>query len=92
MIDINLNQNNLVIVNTSIYKAKNLLETQIGSLIYAPNFGIEYDLFFGEDLRIQKETFVAYAISQLSANGINPIETLTSDGKFDTRLNINIDN
>ncbi len=92
MIDLVLKDNDLEIVNTSIYKGKNILETQIGYLAYAPEFGIDYDLFFGEDFNIQTATFQAYAISQLSANGVNPLDVVTSEGKFDARLNIQIDN
>lgn len=90
MIDISIKNNNLVSSDTSIWKAKNLLETQIGNLVYAPEFGIDYDLFFGEDLKIQNETFVSYAIGKLTENGVNPIEVITEEGKFDTRLNINL--
>ena len=92
MIDLVLKDNDLAIVDTSIYKGKNILETQIGHLVYAPEFGIDYDLFFGEDFKIQTETFQAYAISRLSENGVNPLDVVTSEGKFDARLNIQIDN
>ncbi len=78
--------------NTSLYKAKNILQTQIGYLAYAPNFGIDYNLFFGDDFKIQTETFQAYAISKLSENGVNPIEVLTEENKFDADINIKIDN
>ena len=78
--------------DTSLFKAKNILETQIGFLEYAPEFGIDYDLFFGNDLQIQIETYQAYAISKLSENGINPLDLIQEDGKFDTLLNINIEN
>jgi hypothetical protein len=78
--------------NTSLYKAKNILNTQIGYLAYAPAFGIDYNLFFGDDFEIQPETFQAYAISKLSENGVNPLEVVTKENKFDTELNIQIQN
>jgi len=78
--------------DTSIFKGRNILSTQEGYLHYAPTFGIDYDLFFGQDYRIQTETFRSYAITKLAENGINPLEVLTQEGTFDTLLNIQIEN
>lgn len=78
--------------DTPLYKAKNILSTQVGSLAYAPDFGIDYDLFFGKDYKIQTETFKSYAMSKLAENGINPLEVATQENALDTILNIKIDN
>lgn len=78
--------------DTSIYKGRNILQTQIGFLKYAPEFGIDHNLFFGQDFQIQTETFKAYAISKLSENGVNPLEVITAEGQLDAALNIKIDN
>lgn len=90
MIDLIFKENDLQVEDTSIFKAKNILETQIGFLHYAPEFGIDYNLFFGNDLEIQIETYQAYAISKLAENGINPLDLIVEEDKFDARLNINI--
>ena len=92
MIDLQFKNNILRTADTLIYKARNILSTQIGSLAYAPDFGIDYDLFFGEDYIIQTQTFQAYAISKLSENGINPLDVLDTKGTFDEVLNIQIEN
>lgn len=92
MIDLQFKNNILRTADTLIYKARNILSTQIGSLAYAPDFGIDYDLFFGEDYIIQNQTFQAYAISKLSENGINPLDVLDSKGTFEEVLNIKIEN
>lgn len=92
MIDLQFKNNVLKTADTLIYKARNILSTQIGSLAYAPDFGIDYDLFFGEDYQIQNQTFQAYAISKLSENGINPLDVLDKKGTFDEVLNIQIEN
>lgn len=92
MIDLQFKNNVLRTADTLIYKARNILSTQIGSLAYAPDFGIDYDLFFGDDYQIQNQTFQAYAISKLSENGINPLDVLDSKGTFDEVLNIKIEN
>tara|TARA_R110000851_G_scaffold184676_2_gene334032 strand:- start:312 stop:590 length:279 start_codon:yes stop_codon:yes gene_type:complete len=76
--------------DTLIYKARNILSTQIGYLSYAPEFGIDYDLFFNQDYNIQTETFKAYAIAKLAENGMNPLEVLTQDNNLDTILNIQL--
>jgi hypothetical protein len=90
MIDIHIKNNNLQASDTSIWKAKNILEIEIGFLFYASEFGIDYDLFFGEDLQIQKETFISYATSKLAENGVNPLEVISNEGTFDANLNINL--
>ena len=92
MIDLQFKNNVLRTADTLIYKARNILSTQIGSLAYAPEFGIDYDLFFGDDYQIQNQTFQAYAISKLSENGINPLDVLDSKGTFDEVLKIQIEN
>lgn len=92
MIDLQFKNNILRTADTLIYKARNILSTQIGSLAYAPDFGIDYDLFFGDDYEIQNQTFQAYAISKLSENGINPLDVLDSKGTFDEVLKIQIEN
>ena len=92
MIDLQFKDNILRTADTLIYKGRNILSTQIGSLAYAPDFGIDYDLFFGDDYEIQTQTFQAYAISKLSENGINPLDVLDSKGTFEEVLNIKIEN
>ncbi len=91
MIDLKFKDNKLTTSDTSIFKARNILSTQFDYLAYAPEFGIDYNLFFNQDYRIQTETFKSYAISKLSENGINPAEVLTTEGALDAILNITID-
>jgi hypothetical protein len=93
MIDIFIDSNGILRnAEVSLYKAKNILSTQIGSLAYAPEFGIDYDLFFGDDYEIQTETFKSYAISKLAENGVNPQEILTEKETFEEILNIKLEN
>jgi len=92
MIDLFFKDNILRTVDTSVYKGRNILKTQIGYLKYAPEFGIDYALFFDQNFRIQNETFRAYAISKLSENGVNPIEAISIAGQLESLLNIQIEN
>jgi hypothetical protein len=82
----------LRVVDTLIYKARNILSTEAGYLAYAPDFGIDYNLFFGDDYKIQTETFKSYAVQKLGENGINPLEVLTQEQTLDTILNIQLEN
>lgn len=92
MIDLKYKDNILTTSDTLVYKARNILSIQIGSLAYAPDFGIDYDLFFGKDYNIQTETFKAYAISRLAENGINPLDVKTIEQALDSIINIQISN
>lgn len=93
MIDIFIDSNGILRqADTSLYKAKNVLSVQIGSLAYAPEFGIDYDLFFSDDYEIQNETFRSYAVSKLSENGVNVQEILSEKETFEEILNIKLDN
>jgi hypothetical protein len=92
MIDLKFKDDILRTADTSLFKARNILSTQIGYLKYAPDFGIDYNLFFNQDLRIQTETFKAYAISKLAENGINPVEVLTIEESLESFINIQISN
>lgn len=87
MIDIFLDKDGILRASdTNVYKAKNILSTQIGKLAYAPEFGIDYDVFFGDDLKIQNETFQSYSISRLSESGVNVNELISEETTFDATL------
>lgn len=90
--DIVLNGNDLNTTQSLIYKAQNILETQLNYLVYAPNFGIDYDLFINQSFDIQTETFKSYAISKLAENGINPVDVLSMQNELDSIINIKISN
>ena len=75
-----------------LQKAKNILSCQIGSLVYAAEFGIDYDLFFDSEFQIQNETFRAYAVSKLAESGINTQEILQQDNYLDQILNFKLEN
>lgn len=92
MNDLKFKDNQLTRADTLIYKAVNILSTQIGYLKYAPDFGIDYNLFFTQDLKIQTETFRSYAISKLAENGINPVDVLTIEEALESFINIQISN
>ncbi len=82
MIDCFLENNEFKIADTVVFKAKNILETQEGSLDYAPELGIDLKRFLDPDVKIQNKTFEAYSIQRLSEQGINTIELLSNKETF----------
>lgn len=73
MIDIISAENgqDLGLFNTQNPKAANVLSIQLGSLEYAPDFGIDLKYFLSEDFRFQNESFKAYMVEVLANNNIN---------------------
>lgn len=74
----------LKIFETNVYRAKNILSIQIGSLEYAPEFGIDIDYFLSERFQFQNQSFRAYLVQVLANNQINvsivqeEVDTLSS--------------
>lgn len=68
----------LGLFDTQTEKAKNILSVQLGSLTYLPDFGVDLKYFLSEDLVFQNESFKAYLIEVLAANGIN-VATVTDE-------------
>lgn len=68
--------------DTIVFKAKNILETQEGSLNYAPELGIDLKRFLDPNVKIQNRTFEAYSIQKLGEQGVNPIELIVNKETF----------
>lgn len=62
--------NGLRVSDTNTSRAKNILSTQLGSLEYAQDLGIDREYFLREDIAFQNEAFKAYMIQRLAAFGI----------------------
>lgn len=60
----------LQIVNNDLYKCKNLLNVQVGSLYYALEFGIDMDFFMRNPINLSIETFKTYLINRIVNNNI----------------------
>jgi hypothetical protein len=66
-------------------KAGNLLQTQLGALHFAPNFGVDLNYFLTSNFQFQNETFKAYLIGQMIQNQINVNEVdVIVDRLFET--------
>lgn len=68
----------LGLFDTQTEVAKNTLSTQIGSLEYQPDLGIDLAFFLAEGLSFQIESFKSYLIQVLAGRGIN-VASLVDD-------------
>lgn len=82
MIDVYIENGEFKVNDTIVFKAKNILETQEGSLSYAPELGIDLKRFLDPDVKIQNRTFEAYSIQKLGEQGVNPIELIVNKETF----------
>lgn len=71
MLDIESLDNGGRVRDTDLWKAENLLLTNVGSLYYLPAFGIDMGLFFSQDYNIQFESFMASVTDTMVQNGID---------------------
>jgi hypothetical protein len=79
MIDVIKIDSDIRIFDTQTSKAANILQTQLGTLFYAADLGIDLKYFLDPDFRFQNESFKAYLVQVLAENSINVssvIETL----------------
>ena len=82
MIDGYIEKGEFKVNDTIVFKAKNILETQEGSLSYAPELGIDLKRFLDPDVKIHNRTFEAYSIQKLGEQGVNPIELIVNKETF----------
>lgn len=82
MIDVYLENGEFKATDTIVFKAKNILEVQEGSLSYAPELGIDLKRFLDPNIKIQNRTFEAYSIQKLGEQGVNPIELIVNKETF----------
>ena len=74
MIDIFLSDaGELKTAEAVVFKAKNILSIQENSLEYEPDLGIDLKRFLDPDIKIQNETFEAYSVQRLAAQGVNVV-------------------
>lgn len=67
-------EQDLGIADTQVSKAGNVIAVQIGSLDYAPTFGVDKKFFLEDSIRFQNENFAAYLVERLSFHQINVTE------------------
>lgn len=75
----------LVIRKTETPRAANVLSTQLGSLEYLPNFGIDLRYFLESEFRLQNASFKAYCVERLLSHQINVVNVLETVETLFTR-------
>jgi hypothetical protein len=76
------NADDLVFSETEAAKAGNVLSVQLGSLEYAPNFGVDLRFFLSDDFNFENESFKAYLVERLTQHQINVSQVLTTLSSF----------
>ncbi len=66
----------LGIQQTEAPRAGNILATQLGSLEFAPTFGIDLRYFLESEFQIQNTSFKAYCVQRLLESRINVVNVL----------------
>lgn len=66
----------LTIVRTDVSRAANVLSVQLGSLEYAPTFGIDLAFFLTSDFQLQNESFKAYCVERLLSHRVNVVNAI----------------
>jgi hypothetical protein len=70
------NGQDLVLVDSVVSKAANVLSVQLGELEYARDFGVDFRFFLDTDLKFQTEAFKSYLIQRLTESQVNVSEAL----------------
>lgn len=73
---VSTNGPDLGIARTDTARAGNILSVQLGSLEYAPNFGIDLKFFLDSEFQIQNASFKAYLVERLLAQQVNVVNVL----------------
>lgn len=82
MIDVFIDKGVFKVADTIVYKAKNILEIQEGSLSYEQQTGIDLKRFLSPDVKIQNSTFEAYSIQRLGEQGVNTLDLVVNKETF----------
>ncbi len=82
----------LGLLDTEVERAGNILSTQIGSLEYAPDLGVDLRFFLSPDFKFQNESFKAYLMNVLANNSINVASLVETIETFHRKYTFNLTN
>lgn len=63
--------NDLPTQNSIAPKAGNVVNIQLGSLDFAPDFGVDLEYFITDDFQFQAASFQAYLVQRLTQHKVN---------------------
>lgn len=82
----------LVVFESDVPRATNILSVQLGSLEYAKDLGIDLAYFLQDTFRIQTASFKSYLIETLANRGINVASVLEIVDLFSTQFIFEVGN
>jgi len=73
----------LLVQDSVVAKAGNVLSVQLADLEYSPTFGVDKKYFLTSDLQFQNESFKSYLVQRLTEHQINVNQVMdTLDSLF----------
>lgn len=82
------NGEDLIVMDSVVAKAGNVIAVQLGDLEYSQDFGVDKRFFLESDLQFENESFKAYLVQRLTEHQVNvsgvveTIETLFTQFSF----------
>lgn len=76
--------------DTQTHRAANILNTQLGSLEYAKDLGIDLEYFLSPDYKFQDASFQSYLVQVLANQGINVATIVATVQNLYQDLKINL--
>lgn len=67
----NYEKGDIDLLNTVVFRARNLLLTQLGELHFNTAWGIDLAYFFNPDVQIENVVFLNYLQQQITSKGMN---------------------
>lgn len=78
--------------DTAVVKAGNVVSTQLGSLEYAPEFGVDLRFFIQDKIQFQNASFRSYIVERLSQAEINVSNVTEVIESFMSRFTYSVGN
>lgn len=67
----------LGLARSDIARAGNVLSVQLGSLYFAPGFGVDLKYFLQSEYQFQNESFQAYLVNRLVESQVNVVQCVS---------------
>ena len=75
-------KNDLIFVSSEVPRAANLIDVQLGTLVYAQEWGADKAFFLDPDFEIQAECFESHLLQRMGYWGMNVAGFASKQGKF----------
>jgi hypothetical protein len=80
----------LLILDSVVKRAANVISTQLGSLEYAPDFGVDLKYFLQDQIQFQNDSFKAYLVQRLTEHQINVSEVIEVLDSFSSKFGFSV--